>query len=171
MSSPELSFFCLFKMNSFVLTFVFIATFAFSISSCSRTPSCKKIVCPKDEVLSLAATSCQPTCFNKTPESLFLGCSAGIHCVCKKGYIRHPTTYKCIPEKSCPVKKTKTTCPINEEFSDSGAGCQRTCSTQHLAILVKCAAKSGCVCKNGFIRNDVDGKCVSKKSCSGSEDY
>lgn len=154
-------------MNSFVFTVVLIATFVFSSSSCAKTPSCKAIVCPKNEVLSLTATSCQPTCFNNNTETFFLGCSAGIHCVCKKGYIRHPTTNKCIPVKSCPVKKTNMTCPVNEVFSDSGAGCQRTCYTQSLPIRIKCVAKSGCKCKDGFIRNDVNGECVPNKSCSG----
>lgn len=126
---------------------------------------CSKVVCPNNEVYSSSGSPCQETCYGNEVQENSLGCSIGNFCVCKKGYVRDPRTYKCILIKRCPVKETDTTCPANEEYTEDGAGCQHTCASKASGIQVKCMTKSGCRCKPGFLRNDVTGQCIREKSC------
>lgn len=154
-------------MNSLViLNIFFVIVIVDREAYCQEIPLCKTVVCPKNEIFSLSASSCQPTCFSDNYHNFTQGCTEQKGCVCREGFIRDPRTYNCIPLKSCPRKSSKTTCPSNEVYSDTEAGCQLTCSIADVANPIKCASHSGCMCRHGFVRDDITGKCVSKQSCS-----
>lgn len=151
-------------MNSLILLKISLILFVCDQAACAESPMCKTIICPKNEVFSQSANTCQPTCFGDEFKNNSLGCTEGKGCVCKEGFIRDPRTFNCIAKKSCPKKASDTTCPTNEVYSKDGAGCQLSCSTQNIAI--KCMTRSGCKCRDGFIRDDITGQCISKRSCS-----
>lgn len=140
---------------AFVISTVVFPTFA-------QIPNCLSI-CPKSEIFSSTANTCQETCHNDIKSSTF-GCSVGNGCVCPINSVRHPDTHICIPRSSCPRKASAKSCPKNEVFSESAAGCQKTCATRSVAV--KCVPKAGCICKDGFIRNDITGLCVAVSSCN-----
>lgn len=148
-------------MSSFLLfvSVALLSTFIFSASA--QIPSCSTI-CPKNEGFSSTANTCQETCWSKL-DACSIGCSEGNGCVCQKGYVRHPDTHNCIPRSSCPRKPNSKSCPKNEVYSDSAAGCQKSCATR--SIQVKCRPIAGCMCKDGYIRNDITGLCIPVEQC------
>ena len=56
-------------------------------------------------------------------------------------------------------------CPVNEVFSSNVSQCQNTCYNQNFNMTSKCAVGPGCVCKQGFIRNQDSYQCVPLKTC------
>lgn len=123
--------------------------------------------CPSNEVYSRNVSQCQNTCFNRK-FNVTSNCHAGPGCVCGLGYTRHQNSYKCVKITACPVKESPKQCPINEVYSECGAGCFKTCSSQNFTTT--CGCKSGCVCKKGFIRSDVNFQCIPEASCK-SKNY
>lgn len=150
-------------MSSFLLlvsvALLLLSTFIFSTTA--QIPSCTTI-CPKNEVFSSTASTCQETCYSALKDCS-IGCSEGNGCVCAGGYVRHPDIHICIPRSSCPRKPNSKSCPKNEVYSESAAGCQKSCATRR--IQVKCMPRAGCMCKDGFIRNDITGMCIRVGSC------
>lgn len=141
---------------------VFLA-FQFLIHlSFAQTKFCEKS-CPIHEVFSKNVSQCHNTCFNQNFNQT-AKCSIALGCVCSQGYTRHQETYKCVPLKICDIKKSSKTCPNNEIYSECNAGCQKTCKTRNQQF--KCSCVSGCVCKSGFIRSDVNFQCIPEKLCS-----
>lgn len=144
------------------LLLLFLA-FLFSVQlSVCQTKFCE-ISCPVNEVFSSNVSQCHNTCFNQNFNQT-AKCSTTLGCVCSKGYIRHQDTYKCVPLKYCDSKKTSKSCAANEVYSDCNGGCQKTCKTKNQVFKCKCI--SGCVCKPGFIRSDVNFQCIPEKLCS-----
>lgn len=121
--------------------------------------------CPQNEVFSecKGGGTCQNTCLTRNTKVEECGCESG--CICKSGFIRDADTYKCIRTSSCPSipKIESTTCAKNEIYSETGAGCQKNCYTQN--IQYKCIPKSGCVCRDGYIRCPITNQCILKSSC------
>ena len=71
-------------------------------------------------------------------------------------------------------------CGVNEIFSKCGASggeCQKTCLTSNRTEDLGCPCVAGCICKEGFVINPIDFKCIkiskcppmSKCSCSKNE--
>lgn len=155
-------------MRSLSTLVIFISSIVLLASATSPIrpilPSCKK-VCKENEEFAPKASSCQEHCYGSNINDTFLGCTSGKHCVCKEGYVRDPKTYKCILATSCPEKESNTTCAANEVYSDDGFGCQRTCATQFLKVGRPCIMSSGCICKAGYIRDDITSKCIKTNQC------
>lgn len=147
------------KWLNFLFLLVLLDTVRCARSFCENS-------CPPNEVYSQNASQCQNTCFNRKFNETS-NCHAGPGCVCEFGYTRHQDSYKCIKTSSCPVKENSKQCSANEVYSDCGAGCFKTCSSQHFNTT--CTCKSGCVCKKGFIRSDINFQCIPESSCKRKE--
>ncbi|CAO1396965.1 unnamed protein product [Diamesa tonsa] len=107
---------------------------------------------------------CQKTCrTRRRTEDLGCPCVAG--CVCIDGYFRDPDTYKCIKRSDCGpiVALGQGRCPLNERWSKCSGGCQNDCN--NIGALMKCACKSGCVCRIGYIRSPITNQCILEKAC------
>lgn len=65
--------------------------------------------------------------------------------------------------KRCPGK--------NMVFSQCGgeSSCWRTCENLNKSLACKKVCRSGCVCKEGFIRNDA-GECIEPSQCPGPDE-
>jgi hypothetical protein len=148
-------------MNLIVL-FSFLTTLFFP-SSAQQYIACNDS-CPVNEVFSKNATQCQATCYSSNYRNLLFKCETSRGCICKDGFIRDQDTYKCIPTSSCKTKPLKTTCSLNEIYSNCNAGCQRTCKTRFRDYKCKCVP--GCICKPGFVRSDINFQCVPIKLCA-----
>ncbi|XP_054006958.1 chymotrypsin inhibitor-like [Hylaeus anthracinus] len=54
-------------------------------------------------------------------------------------------------------------CGLNEEFKSCGSSCEPTCGVPKAqACTLEC--KTGCQCKNGFMRNS-ENECVTRENC------
>lgn len=73
-------------------------------------------------------------------------------------------------------------CGRNEEYSVCGAGggeCQKTCVTSNRTEDMGCPCVAGCICKEGYVINPMDYKCIkisqcppiSKCSCAKNEEW
>ena len=136
--------------------------------SCFVGALCQKLCidsCPLNEVFSecKGGGTCQKTCSTRNTTDRECPCVSG--CICKTGYFRVANTYKCIKVSSCPPipKVNSTICPRNEVYSNSLAGCQKSCYTQNLQF--KCIPKPGCICKTGYIRSPITNQCILITSC------
>lgn len=107
---------------------------------------------------------CQKTCrTRRRTEDLGCPCVAG--CICRDGFFRDPDTYKCIKRSDCGplVVLGQGRCPSNERWSKCGGACQNDCN--NIGALMKCACKSGCVCRIGYIRSSITNQCILEKAC------
>lgn len=132
--------------------------------SFSQETFCEKS-CPINEVFSSNVSQCQNTCyrkeFNKTTT-----CAINPGCVCRQGFIRNQDSYQCIPLMSCLDKRRPKQCPDSEFYSDCDAGseCQKTCRRD---VATNCNCVGGCVCRTGFVRNEVNFQCIPEELCQG----
>lgn len=143
-----------------VRLFLLLIVSLFAIAKC-QVRYCEKI-CPTNEVFSYNATQCQNTCFDPT-YSQSKNCRVGPACICKNGYIRNQDTYQCVPVSSCTDKRSSKGCPMNEFYSDCDAGCQKTCSSIYSAV--QCQCSSGCICRTGYFRSDINHQCQTAREC------
>ena len=140
------------KLLLIVLNLVFFRNTLCELPSCLNN-------CPVNEVFSKCGGGlCEPNTWKGVDENC--PCTPG--CVCKPGYARDPNTYICEPKEKCPAIKPGQ-CAANEEWSDSLAGCQKSCYTMNAEF--KCLPVPGCVCKEGFIRCSIFGQCIPKEKC------
>lgn len=65
----------------------------------------------------------------------------------------------------CQVKFCDKSCPVNEVFSRNVSQCQNTCFNQDFNQTSSCTTAPGCVCINGYIRNQDSYKCIPLKYC------
>ena len=153
--------FDLVKMNSVILLIVLVCSFV----GPSYQILCSKS-CGVNEIFSdcgAGGGECQKTCLTRR-RTEDLGCACVAGCICKDGYFRDANTYKCILRSYCPsLPVPKKSCPRNEVYSESLAGCQKTCYTQNRQY--KCIPKAGCICREGYFRSPITNQCISKKSC------
>lgn len=150
---------------------------------CIPTQKCsvrKPGQCPTNEYWSSNLAGCQKNC--NTIDVLFK-CKPSPGCVCLNGFIRSSINGQCIPINSCKVcplgysMSPKTgrcnfccqECPENEEFKDCGPYCQPDCNSEAAAKPMFCIdlCRTGCFCKNGFLRDPSTGKCIPKEWCKG----
>jgi len=114
--------------------------------------------CKENESYTTCGTACPKTCENKDKSfPCTLQCVVG--CFCNEGYVRSADGV-CILAKNCPK-----TCPENEEYNECGTACPKTCKTKD--ALIKCTANcvAGCFCQEGYIRDDINGKCIPENDC------
>lgn len=67
---------------------------------------------------------------------------------------------------NCQIKLCEKSCPANEVFSNEVSQCQNTCFNQKFNQTLKCAKSPGCVCIEGYIRDQETYKCIPINSCS-----
>lgn len=136
----------------------------------SPTPTCSKA----HETYTECGSACPLTCDNKDTEIICtMQCVAG--CFCEAGYVRDASG-ECVLPAECPATTTEapatesTTvanpCPNPHEiFSACGAnGCQNTCANPTFSILCKAGCMPGCVCQDGYIRDD-NNFCIKPEQC------
>lgn len=146
-------------MKTFVAFFL-VSFYLIETTFCDP-PLCNNNNCPLNEVYSRCGTGkCEATCWNQAEDSCGTSCVPG--CICAPGFARDPNTYKCVPAKNCPLVKPGR-CPYYEEWSETLAGCQKTCDSRNTKI--KCVLQPGCVCKNGYIRSPVTNQCIHISEC------
>ncbi len=106
--------------------------------------------------------TCQESCNNANIlPTLTCGCIKG--CQCQSGFVRDPYTMKCIAKGKC---GSIPFCPVNEEWSDTMANCQITCSAPNTTF--SNCQEGGCICQRGFIRrSDLDRTCIPIEQCNG----
>ncbi|GBP26742.1 hypothetical protein EVAR_95253_1 [Eumeta japonica] len=101
-----------------------------------------------------------------TCNTLVLNCEP--RCVCKKGFYRNKHGI-CVKPKHCGAEQPASVCPENEVFVE----CQRAhCgpkSCGDLGYPIPCngataACHAGCVCADGYVRNDKN-VCILKTDC------
>lgn len=56
-------------------------------------------------------------------------------------------------------------CPPNEEYRNCTPLCDRICNKENLFCDPKDSCKKGCFCKEGFIRQNINAKCVPEDNC------
>lgn len=128
-------------------------------------PSCDKL-CPQNQVYSSQVSQCQTTCWNKR-STVMASYLKAPGCKCRNGYLRHPDTYECIPESSCPKQTNHAQCGKNEIYSICSTNtrpCERTCYKKNEDSKI-CACKSQCVCKTGYFRSSVTNQCILGSEC------
>merc|ERR1712048_155945 len=87
-------------------------------------------------------------------------CPVDGKCVCKDGFQTDPLDPdKCISEKVCKQ------CAFNEIFNQCAASCENTCQNPTAALNCNKKCESRCQCKDGYIRDEVTKRCISKKEC------
>ncbi|KAF2879907.1 hypothetical protein ILUMI_26276 [Ignelater luminosus] len=135
-------------------------------NKCPKVPTCNPA---RNEEYSRCASLCPRTCQTpcREPVSCPAVCVRG--CVCKKGLIRDEITKKCIKPEHCP--KCETCKKEHEEWTPCGAACVLTC--QNVLNPPYCpaaqACTKGCVCENGFIRDEDSGECITLEDCIENE--
>lgn len=117
--------------------------------------------CFKDgEIFSRCGKRCEKTCDDPVKMICPKICAPG--CVCKDGLVRDKKSGECVPVDQCPQQ-----CGLNEIHAECGtAECQNTCANPDIATLARCACVPGCVCAEGFIRDDNTGKCILPSECA-----
>lgn len=125
--------------------------------------------CSPNEVFVECNASCQATCGATFDDSTKLDCGCVHGCVCKFGLIRSSKTKKCITNKKCQqiLLESNVTklCGDNEIFSKTNAGCQPSCYNHKFKENKNYRAASGCVCREGFVRDVKYGECVPVEKC------
>lgn len=141
----------------------FILLILFPCYFCSFT--CDKI-CTQNQVYSSKVSQCQNTCWNRKFNETSK-CQTSPGCVCRSGFVRHPDTYDCILEHQCPKQTNHAQCGKNEVYlicTSNSIGCEKTCDTRK-EDSKKCLCKSGCTCKNGYVRSSVTFQCIPSTEC------
>uniref|UniRef100_A0A8R1I8W5 TIL domain-containing protein n=1 Tax=Caenorhabditis japonica TaxID=281687 RepID=A0A8R1I8W5_CAEJA len=116
--------------------------------------------CAINEELKECGSACEPTCKNPVPFCR-MQCISNV-CQCVLGFVRHPTTGKCVPQNQCPSTKK---CGANEIFTECGSACEPSCTNPSPMCIQQCIPNV-CRCSTGFVRHSVTGKCVRQNECS-----
>ncbi len=56
-------------------------------------------------------------------------------------------------------------CPPNEEYRNCSSVCDRICNKENTLCDPNVKCKNGCFCKNGFIRQNFNAKCIADDNC------
>ncbi|KYB27884.1 hypothetical protein TcasGA2_TC032774 [Tribolium castaneum] len=140
-----------------------------SINVIKGSKGTKPFICGLYEVPTTCVEPCLPTCdVPKRPPCIFKFCLGG--CVCEKGYIRESEKGKCVPIESCvnpgEISKNYTkACEKNEEETECETACQATCADLTPPECAMLWCPKGCVCKEGYVREETGGACVLKENC------
>lgn len=142
---------------------------------CVPTSECPLPVCPTNEVFKTCGTACPETCdtIQKPNETRVCTFNCVIGCACEDGFVRD-CDGRCVLPSECPDPLTEPTvitlspeeCPQNEVFSECGTACPDTCANLGDPKPRPCTKNCiiGCVCQEGFVRND-EGQCVLPSQC------
>ena len=119
----------------------------------------------KNEVFKRCGTNCQTDCANPGPLRCNKACKSG--CFCKSGYIRDKKDGVCIKKEKCPNPCNKKT----EQFTMGVEACQNICGTgvDPVCAYTTYMPMNACFCKDGYIRESKDGKCIPVAQCPQSK--
>lgn len=131
-------------------------------------------------------TACPRTCDNYAVKFIICTDNCVTDCFCDKGFVLDANK-NCIAISDCPGKSrdeaffyifknndfiftVKPVCKANEEHSQCGAnGCQNSCADPTFETRCRGICTEGCICVDGYVRND-DGVCTKLEECpSGSQ--
>ena len=140
---------------------VLIVLQVLALTRAEKEPCCDG----KNEVFDRCGTNCETTCANPGPLRCIKSCKSG--CFCKPGYIRNKKDGVCIKQEKCPNTCDKKT----EQFTMGVKACQNICGT---GVDPACAyttymPMNDCFCKDGYIRESTDGKCIKDCECPQSK--
>lgn len=140
-------------MKSLALIVLIVLQVSTLTRAAGKIPCCDG----KNEVYDKCGTTCPTDCANPGPLICNKMCRPG--CFCKPGYIRNKKNGVCIRKEKCPNKCDLET----EQFTMGVKACENNCAT---GMDPACAYTSympmnDCFCKDGYIRDVKDGKCVS----------
>ncbi|XP_063893818.1 zonadhesin isoform X2 [Helicoverpa armigera] len=136
---------------------------------CIELQNCPVLGCKGDRNATFVdcPSACPLTCADN---GIFKPCLAAClpsDCQCNDGYVLTERGGKCIKQEDCPAEPqcngdrnaTSQACP---------SPCQVTCDQPEIkgACTAMCV-KDGCVCKDGYIRNNTGGVCVQPEDCPG----
>ncbi|XP_037041481.1 zonadhesin-like isoform X4 [Bradysia coprophila] len=122
-----------------------------------EVPRCTK----KFEVFNPCGSACPLTCDNyKNPPVCTRQCVPG--CYCQEGYVRN-NAGNCVRPCDCPQVPR---CRNNEAYTECGSACFLTCRNflnPPKICTLQCVV--GCQCKEGYVRDEISGKCVLPCDC------
>jgi hypothetical protein len=104
---------------------------------------------------------CQKTCIDKTQKEacpLFEGCQ------CKAGFVRHPDTYKCIPQSECSTISRTPACGPFQKWCNCVDCNERSCELKNDYDQTK-NCTPGCICMDGFSKSSETGQCLRWNFC------
>lgn len=140
---------------------------------CIPTNDCPSRQCKDDPnaITTPCGDPCPRTCENKDDNGSRPCIEICIinGCKCKEGFVKG-SDGKCIPVESCPATKK---CGKNEIYDTCPPLCppEDTCQSYVSGVVYRCAPTTKCVpacrCKEGFIRNVKNGKCINPDVCCG----
>ncbi|XP_063361530.1 zonadhesin-like [Cydia amplana] len=155
---------------------------------CIPIKTCKSCGGDKNAV-SGCGTNCGKTCASigqKPPVVCPLICKLN-GCDCRDRFFYDPNQKKCVKKEDCSKCYRQVmillfflapTCKDNEVYSpcaNGGCGPKNCSQINDPKICIDPICVKGCVCKDGYLRNDVTGKCVPKdecpKKCPGQNEY
>ncbi|XP_065159932.1 mucin-6-like [Atheta coriaria] len=131
-------------------------------SFCIRPEDCDPeiVKCPENQVYNKCKSSVD-TC---TGPILYKKCTSG--CFCEDGWVLDDNN-NCVLKENCPKQEIEEQdCPRNQTFKDCSL-CGRSCETQYINIMFKCACQPGCACQDGYIwKNNNEKQCVKPEDCT-----
>lgn len=65
----------------------------------------------------------------------------------------------------CQIRFCENSCPANEVFSYNVSQCKNTCYARTLNQTMSCQVGPGCVCKQGYVRNQDTYRCIPTNTC------
>lgn len=118
------------------------------------------VKCPENQVYNKCKSSVD-TC---TGPILYKKCTSG--CFCEDGWVLDDNN-NCVLKENCPKQEIEEQdCPRNQTFKDCSL-CGRSCETQYINIMFKCACQPGCACQDGYIwKNNNEKQCVKPDDCT-----
>nr|XP_049693107.1 zonadhesin isoform X3 [Helicoverpa armigera] len=136
---------------------------------CVKPEKCPALGCKGDKNATLVncPNACPLTCADNGIAKPCVAICLPSDCQCNDGYVLTERGGKCIKQEDCPAEPqcngdrnaTSQACP---------SPCQVTCDQPELkgACTAMCV-KEGCVCKDGYIRNNTGGVCIQPEDCPG----
>ena len=102
----------------------------------------------------------EPTCF--VPDTTGRVCDTACQprCQCDEGFVRDQHG-NCVALGQCP----SLYCPDNEVYTNNYNPCNENSCTASFSCVAPAVIQSGCMCKEGFVRDQVSGKCVEYANC------
>ncbi|KAJ8724344.1 hypothetical protein PYW08_015818 [Mythimna loreyi] len=130
---------------------------------CIRAKDCPPPGCGGDPnaVYSVCPGACPLTCTNPDPQICTEQCLEP-GCVCRVGFVLNEDTGKCVERENCPVPVCEDP---NAVYKVCPSACEPTCANPKPEVCTDQCLSPSCVCKEGFVLNEKEGKCTEIINC------
>ena len=125
-----------------------------SKGKCVQKSVCPHWNCLANETYQECGNQCmEPTCF--VPDTTGRVCDTACQprCQCDEGFVRDQHG-NCVALGQCP----SLYCPDNEVYTNNYNPCNENSCTASFGCVAPAVIQSGCMCKEGFVRDQVSGK-------------